>query len=952
MKTNELLRRYVRDRSETAFAELVKQYVDLVYSAALRQVNGNVSAAQDVAQAVFIDLAHKAPRLTRHTALAGWLYNSTRFRAANWRRGEQRRHSYETQAHEMNQILHSSESSAPWHELRPLIDDAMHDLSSSDREAVLMRYFERLPLAEMGARLGIKDNTAHMRVERAMERLRAALAKRGVTSTTTALEVALAGNVVGAAPVGFAVRVSAAAHASAAATGGIVWGLLKLAGAMPGKSALTSGVAVILAAVLVPVYLATQNNSVKSNESRPAAPTPMTSAAQNSPMVGTVSDTNKNISDNELDLRMVMEDTGAPVANASFLCAIRGRDDDRRRNSTNTTDSTGHCKIAIARKTADLLMISVRTDGIADMSVVWYGEKGDKIPPRYTMQVERSVPISGRVVDEAGQPVAGATVEARGNSIPVPLGKQASPQIQNFAQEWAVTGADGRWQINRFGRSTVANIFLRATHPDFIEDTSEVRYAGTTSEKQLLDGTFVYKLDRGIAIYGTIVDANGLPVSGARVDLEGEGRTRSTTNQSDGTFSIDGCEAGSSLLTVSASGFATSTLKVEITRHQEPFRIEVKPGTILRLRIVDTNGAPVPDTVVRVNPEALRDASIFPRSGLYEWNTGADGRITWDSAPAGNVLVTARAEHYQIAQNLLLPADGVEHPITLHGARKISGTVRDFTTGRPLSPFRITAGHIGAPGGGDPEGGGTNVRWMMRGNEFLDGKFTYPDGNTGIGAKYKFEADGYVPFVTRVIGQDEGEVSLDVALMPSIPIVVTVLTPDGRPATNALVGLEIPGERLNWIPGGFSAAPNNDGVLACNEAGKFNLPEDDTITQVYAASPDGYAASTPAALATASTMQLQPWGRIEGTFVRGGKPVAGRRVTIAREDPDLLTILQFAVETDAAGHFVFPQVPPGEFRLCEQVAGSRFPQFNILNTRAIPVQLGKTSQMPVDVPVQ
>ena len=57
MTTNELLRRYVADRSDAAFAELVSQHINLVYSAALRQVNGDSAAAQDVTQAVFTDLA-------------------------------------------------------------------------------------------------------------------------------------------------------------------------------------------------------------------------------------------------------------------------------------------------------------------------------------------------------------------------------------------------------------------------------------------------------------------------------------------------------------------------------------------------------------------------------------------------------------------------------------------------------------------------------------------------------------------------------------------------------------------------------------------------------------------------------------------------------------------------------------------------------------------------------
>ncbi len=79
----ELLRRYVDARSEDAFGELVRRHLDLVYSTALRGVNGDAHLAEDVAQAVFTDLAHKARALSRRAALTGWLYRSALFAAAS-----------------------------------------------------------------------------------------------------------------------------------------------------------------------------------------------------------------------------------------------------------------------------------------------------------------------------------------------------------------------------------------------------------------------------------------------------------------------------------------------------------------------------------------------------------------------------------------------------------------------------------------------------------------------------------------------------------------------------------------------------------------------------------------------------------------------------------------------------------------------------------------------------
>ena len=185
---NPLLQRYVADRSEPAFTELVRQHIDLVYSAALRQVNGDATTAQDVTQAVFTDLARKAPRLLRHLSLTGWLYTSTRYLCAKARRTEQRRVAREQEAYTMNQLLHSTDSDPAWQELRPVLDEAMHDLSADDREAVLLRFFEQRSLAEIGTRLGLTEDTARKRVARALDKLRAGLARRGITSTVAALE--------------------------------------------------------------------------------------------------------------------------------------------------------------------------------------------------------------------------------------------------------------------------------------------------------------------------------------------------------------------------------------------------------------------------------------------------------------------------------------------------------------------------------------------------------------------------------------------------------------------------------------------------------------------------------------------------------------------------------------------------------------------------------------------
>jgi RNA polymerase sigma factor (sigma-70 family) len=217
---HELLRRYAEEGAEEAFAELVHRHVNLVYSAARRQLNGDAHLAADAAQLVFTDLARKANSLLGHRLLAGWLFTSTRYAARNLVRTEQRRHAREQEAFRMD-TMNRDDDPPPldWQQVRPVLDDALGGLSEADREAILMRYFEGRDYAGVGAKLNVNDNTARMRVERALDKLRGQLERRGVTSTSAALAAALASQSVLAAPAGLAATVVGAALAAATGAG-------------------------------------------------------------------------------------------------------------------------------------------------------------------------------------------------------------------------------------------------------------------------------------------------------------------------------------------------------------------------------------------------------------------------------------------------------------------------------------------------------------------------------------------------------------------------------------------------------------------------------------------------------------------------------------------------------------------------------------------------------------
>jgi RNA polymerase sigma factor (sigma-70 family) len=213
----DLLRRYAAERSEEAFAALVNRHLNLVYSAALRQVR-SPQLAEEVAQSVFSDLARNAGRLKSDTILTAWLYQVARRTAIDLVRKESRRQLRERVALEMSAM---NSTASDWTRVEPLLDEAMATLEATDRAAILLRYFENQSLREVGQTLGTTDDAAQKRVSRAVERLREFFAKRDVSIGAGGLAAVISANAVQAAPVGLAATISTAALAGAAITAAV-----------------------------------------------------------------------------------------------------------------------------------------------------------------------------------------------------------------------------------------------------------------------------------------------------------------------------------------------------------------------------------------------------------------------------------------------------------------------------------------------------------------------------------------------------------------------------------------------------------------------------------------------------------------------------------------------------------------------------------------------------------
>ncbi|MDB6054980.1 MAG: polymerase, sigma-24 subunit, subfamily, partial [Verrucomicrobiales bacterium] len=193
MENNEpdgiLLKRYVTQRDEAAFTQLVQRHIAVVFATAFRKLNDS-TGAEEATQNVFITLARRAPWLCGHPSLVGWLHRATLHFSHHQLRANQRRRNREQLAFELGTSMNINDANTS--ELASVLDDALLELRESDREAILLRFFANHSLRQMGTVLGIRENSAQKRVAKALDHLAQLFRRKGYkVSGAAALAIAL-----------------------------------------------------------------------------------------------------------------------------------------------------------------------------------------------------------------------------------------------------------------------------------------------------------------------------------------------------------------------------------------------------------------------------------------------------------------------------------------------------------------------------------------------------------------------------------------------------------------------------------------------------------------------------------------------------------------------------------------------------------------------------------------
>ena len=586
------------------------------------------------------------------------------------------------------------------------------------------------------------------------------------------------------------------------------------------------------------------------------------------------------------------------------------------------TDTQGNALIAAPKKDVKNYQILVMKNDYVTVGAAWHGDGVQAlVPEKFTFTLAQGTAFGGIVRDEQGQPIAGAEVTVDG--------RKTSPDTPLWVSIYDIVKSDakGKWRVHRIPKD-LAGFDLQVTikRPDVAGIERFDRKALPIDK--LRGQTAVFILRKGIALEGIVTDPQGKPAAGATVglfpELSGGDFPRTKTDPS-GRYRFAVTEPGEYTLAAAAKGDAPDSHRITIGTQPQKVDLQLRKGEMIRLRVIDKQGKPMPGVVVStVFNNAYHEALMLDYESSIERDHDrhmvADAKGRWSRLwiPKDVLTLLISKPGYAQVERKIAPG-GQEQVITLEaGGWSIAGRVVDRATKAPVTKFRVTEGLSGV-------GWGDVVLWYQSrpvSNENGQYRATWdrPDDRRVI----RIEADGYFP--SGPSPQKGKQVTFDVELRKGEDITGVVRLPDGRPAANADVVLCTAGRGL-YLRNGRAALDQFPLLARTKTDGRFSFPPEVDPYLLVAIHDQGFAQVEDRGAMKAIT--LQPWARAEGTLRIGNKPGARESIKIDFDDlwthsPENFSPSQqaarrisndYQAQTDAEGHFVFERVRPGKAKI-------------------------------------
>jgi protocatechuate 3,4-dioxygenase beta subunit len=629
-----------------------------------------------------------------------------------------------------------------------------------------------------------------------------------------------------------------------------------------------------------------------------------------------------------LDL-LVLDPDGKPISGAQVSANIDGK------TSKVATHSDGHAQIPPPRQPNSAFTIAVHVNGLVDKSADWRNRRADPIPPTYTMKLEAGTMIRGKVVDDAGQPVADATVELW-------ISKQSPNARERYSRNTSVlTSADGIWSLDGIPSQGAT---IRAGAWDYHYANGDYYDMKEPSAAELRDGSFTITLTRGVEVDCVVLKSDGTPLTGAHVRSGGDFASNTIPAQkvdNDGKAVYFAKPGEQVVLTVTATGYSTDLTHFIMGADKHEVSMKMAPSTPMTGQVVDPDGKPVANTWIY--PDTWRGF----RSLEVRIHADRNGKFIWKDPPTDEVQcdIDATGSGFIRQQNVPLTAGYQPLVVTVQRALRVTGTVVDAETNQPILAFRIIHGIS--------FGKDQATSWeRQQTTPGRDGQFQVTESWQYPGYAIRIEADGYTPAESRVYTADEKQVKLEFKLTKGKAITFTVLTPDGKPAIGAKVFLLASGQNMQ-VNDGLQTYDRESPQANADADGHCSFPAQAGSFEIVALSESGSAQIPSANTLKSGEVHLSAWAVIRGTLMRGTKPWAGQQIeasiiehwTGSRNESHIFFSLRSSSKTD--GTFTIDHVPPGEFtvgRLISQQVG-RFTMNQFSQYQQLSLTAGQTAKI-------
>lgn len=539
----------------------------------------------------------------------------------------------------------------------------------------------------------------------------------------------------------------------------------------------------------------------------------------------------------------VLGENNRPIAGATvdIRCSAGRGGPGSSGSKSYKTDSAGKCIAMLPSGEENYVNVMVSAPDYVGSEIYWGDQYSAAVPEQYTWTLEKGSPIGGRVVDEHGRPIRDAQVQLDASGRSFTPGKA----IPVLSRQPLTTDARGKW-VCKTAPAKLTSVAVRLSHPDYVSDYAEGRAAKI---EELRNQTAEFVMKPGVVVTGRVTDSHGKPIERAEV-MYGDGRSYiGAHTDKQGRYKTRGVKPGEMTIQVQAKGYASTLKKVTVEEHMRPVDIELKQGNVLKGRVVDEGGNPVPNAQVWLQ-----------RSEGLGWSgtTDAQGRFTWKEAPEGEITLAVHADGYEWQGEWKVRA-GQDNVFTLKGKPLlVTGRVVDAATGAPIAKFRVVPGMFYGPM--------ATPQWMSwRAVSGKDGAFQIRLSAQEQVSRYqiRIEAAGYKPGKSSEFTAEQADQPLEISLQVGQGASGVVIGVDGQPVVGAQVGIGT-SSAAAMVYDGHLQRHGPGGLATSGEGGKFTLEPEDDEYSVIAVHDSGIGQVSRKEFESSGQVKLQAWGRIEG----------------------------------------------------------------------------------------